>query len=51
MAGIGGDYTMNIFLEREEETKHPAFEGEMGLYTLVALGRIRVGPPGIILWP
>ena len=40
MAGIGGDYTMNIFLEREEETKHPAFEGEMGLYTLVALGKV-----------
>ncbi|MCR4838366.1 MAG: AraC family transcriptional regulator [Eubacterium sp.] len=40
MAEIHDEYTKNIFLEREEEKKHPAFEGEMGLYNLIAEGKV-----------
>ncbi len=40
MADIYDDYTKNIFQEREEDKKHPAFEGEMGLYNLIADGKV-----------
>lgn len=40
MAEIHDEYTKNIFLEREEEKKHPPFEGEMGLYNLIAEGKV-----------
>lgn len=40
MAEIFDDITRQIFLNREEEVKHPAFEGEMGLYTLIAEGKV-----------
>ena len=40
MGEIFDDVTRNIFQEREDEIKHPAFEGEMGLYTLIADGRV-----------
>ena len=39
MGEIFDDVTREIFQEREEEVKHPAFEGEMGLYTLIAEGK------------
>ena len=39
MADIYDDLTKSLFLEREDEKKHPAFEGEMGLYTLIAEGK------------
>ncbi len=39
MADINADFAKNLFLEREDDTKHPAFEGEMGLYTLIAEGK------------
>ncbi|MBQ9872091.1 MAG: helix-turn-helix transcriptional regulator [Eubacterium sp.] len=40
MADINADIAKNLFLEREDDTKHPAFEGEMGLYTLIAEGKV-----------
>lgn len=40
MAEIHEEYIKNLFQEREEETKHPAFEGEMGLYNLIAEGKV-----------
>ncbi len=40
MTEIFDDLTKNIFEEREEIKKHPAFEGEMGLYNLVAEGKV-----------
>ena len=40
MAEIHDDFTRMLFQGREEEKKHPAFEGEMGLYTLIAEGKV-----------
>jgi len=39
MANIHDEFTQKLFQGREEEKKHPAFEGEMGLYNLIAEGK------------
>ena len=39
MRGIYDDVTRNIFQGREDEIKHPAFEWEMGLYSIIAEGK------------
>ncbi len=40
MTDISNEITRQIFEGREDEIKHPAFEGEMGLYTLIAEGKV-----------
>jgi len=40
MTDIHDEFTRNVFQGREEEKKHPAFEGEMGLYNLIAEGKV-----------
>ena len=39
MAEIYDDITKQLFQGREDEVKHPACEGEMGLYNLIAEGK------------
>jgi len=40
MEDIIAKITNEVFQGRENDQKHPAFEGEMGLYTLIAEGKV-----------
>ncbi|MCR5103861.1 MAG: AraC family transcriptional regulator [Eubacterium sp.] len=40
MSEIKREITQNIFMERENDTKHPTYENEMSFYNLIAEGKL-----------